>query len=142
MKPFNIKLSDEDRAGLERARISMGVRSHAEVVRRWIALFAGDEGEEDFTAPARFVVTERMLPMKTDALGVFGSIKENVAEGLARRNEALGRHDLADAIRDVDAAFRPSASSQKPSPSRVSVSLPLGPQEAKPGSRQKVPRKR
>ncbi len=37
MKPFNIKLTDEDRAALERVRIRMGLRSHAETLRALIS---------------------------------------------------------------------------------------------------------
>lgn len=40
MKPFNMKLSDEDRAKLEAHRAKLGLRSHADVVRHWIN--AGD----------------------------------------------------------------------------------------------------
>lgn len=35
--PFNIKLSVEEKARLEEHRIALGLRSHAEVVRFWIA---------------------------------------------------------------------------------------------------------
>lgn len=38
MKPFNMKLSDDDRARLERLRIALGLRSHAEVVRSALEL--------------------------------------------------------------------------------------------------------
>lgn len=37
MKPFNMKLSDEDRVRLEAHRAALGLRSHADVVRQWIA---------------------------------------------------------------------------------------------------------
>lgn len=36
-KPFNIKLSDEDRAALERIRAARGLRSSAEALRDLIA---------------------------------------------------------------------------------------------------------
>lgn len=37
-KPFNVKLSDEEKAVLEAHRVRLGLRSHAGVIRRWIAL--------------------------------------------------------------------------------------------------------
>jgi predicted DNA-binding protein len=36
-KPFQIKLTDEERERLERLRAILGLRSQADVIREWIA---------------------------------------------------------------------------------------------------------
>lgn len=37
MKPFNVMISEEDRANLEKHRVRLGLRSHGEVIRFLIA---------------------------------------------------------------------------------------------------------
>ncbi len=36
-KPFNIKLTEDERTRLEEHRVALGLRSHADVIRHWIA---------------------------------------------------------------------------------------------------------
>lgn len=37
MKLFTVKLTDEERAGLEAHRVALGLRAHTDVIRHWIA---------------------------------------------------------------------------------------------------------
>lgn len=87
MKPFNMKLSEEDRAKLELHRARLGLRSHVEVVRYWIAQPLGGDGP-----PQRYGVT----PQPTLAQSVYVGAP-NQASALNQINANVAK-DLGDPL--------------------------------------------
>lgn len=68
-KPFNVKLTEAERAALEAHRAHLGLRSHADVVRHWILqpVFPEMPLEER---------QRKMASVHTDSLDLpFGNIK-------------------------------------------------------------------
>lgn len=77
-KPFNILLTDDERAALEQKRADLGLRSQAEVIRYWISTGQDDPNshrwsDREATAikadagKAKPFVANRIEPIKPDA---------------------------------------------------------------------------
>lgn len=133
--PFNIKLSAEEKARLEEHRIAMGLRSHAEVIRIWIA-----DSPEAVSVSVPNLVRDLNRSAGTAFRGAFGPETKSTSD---MGGERIGPADVRRyAVMDIAALHADRCKKIAAEPGgRTIPGVQYGPTPVKAGDLAKKPKK-